>query len=372
MKGDSTTDVHISTFQNNIKIEHLDLSTNLLNVIYSNTFQYNINLNFSSSRNNNTSDIIETGILSGINPTYLDLSGNKIRYLDNSAFRKQGQLLALNLSENMLQCIGSDIFTDCSNLCTLSLSTNNISDISRSAFYGLEHLEHLDLSNNIAQVIKPVLFEFLSISTNRKYQQVSKLKHLNLAQNKIRSFNFKSYFPSSTNSGTSDTTYKLVSLYVSSNLLNSLEAASMRWLKHTAAVMDLSGNSWKSDRCALGEAWRELRHKLTLNCSSPEDRTGCTWDVIGDLCTDRIRSMEPTARDKLNMSSDVMTNITTDTGPALVSTLIVVNGVLVACTIVGGCFTVVHLLKELRKGSEVQEHNEVSVAPWCTCLQARA
>jgi len=121
-----------------------------------------------------------------------------------------------------------------------------------------------------------------------------------------------------------------VSLNVSSNLLNSLEAASVRWLKHTAAVTDLSENPWKCDCYALGEAWRELRHKLTLKCSSPEDRRGHMWDMIGDLCTDRIRSMEPTAKDKLNVSSDVTPHITTDTGPALVSTLIVVNGILVA------------------------------------------
>jgi cell division protein FtsX len=46
----------------------------------------------------------------------------------------------------------------------------------------------------------------------------------------------------------------------------------------------------------------------------------------------------------------------------LVSVLIVVNGVLVTCTLAGGCFIAVQLLKKLRKGSEVQEHNEVSIA----------
>jgi cell division protein FtsX len=71
--------------------------------------------------------------------------------------------------------------------------------------------------------------------------------------------------------------------------------------------------------------------------------------------------MEPTARDKLNMSKDVTPNITTDTGPALVSTLIVVNAVLVACVVVGGCFIAVQLLKKLRKELESQEHDEVSV-----------
>jgi len=54
-------------------------------------------------RNNNIIDIIETDFLSGINPTYLDLSRNKIRYLDNSVFRKQGLLQTLIISDNMLQ-----------------------------------------------------------------------------------------------------------------------------------------------------------------------------------------------------------------------------------------------------------------------------
>ena len=84
-------------------------------------------------------------------------------------------------------------------------------------------------------------------------------------------------------------------------------------------------------------------------------------DVTPNITTDRIRSIEPTARDTLNVSTDLTPNITTDTGPALVSTLIVLNGVLVACVVVGGCFIAVQLLKKLRKELESQEHDEVSV-----------
>jgi len=114
---------------------------------------------------------------------------------------------------------------------------------------------------------------------------VSKLNHVNIAQNTIRVFNFELYFPSNTNSVTSDPTYELVSLNVSSNRLHPLDAASVRWLKHTAAVTNLSRNPWECECSALGEAWRELRHKLTLNCASTEDRRGRTWDVTGeDLC----------------------------------------------------------------------------------------
>ena len=72
--------------------------------------------------------------------------------------------------------------------------------------------------------------------------------------------------------------------------------------------------------------------------------------------------MEPTVSVKLNVSPDATTNINTDTDPALVSTLIVVNGVLVACTFVGAGFISVQLIKKLRKRSELPEYNEVSVA----------
>jgi hypothetical protein len=189
------------------------------------------------------------------------------------------------------------------------------------------------------------------------------LKHLNLAQNRILSFNFELYFPSSKNSGTSEPTCELASLNVSSNRLDSLDAESVRWLKHTAAVTDLSGNPWKCECSALGEAWRELGNNRTVICASPEDRRGRTWDVIEeDSCHDRFNSVEPTAKDNQNVLSDAKANITTDTGPPLVSTLIVVNGVLVVCTFVGGGFIAVQILKKLRKGSELPEHNEVSVA----------
>jgi hypothetical protein len=264
----------------------------------------------------------------------------------------------------------------------MSLSANSISDI--SALYGLEHLEHLDLSNNNIEELDPLVFGSFSISMN-----VS--------------------------------TYELVSLNVSSNRLASLDAASVRWLEYTAIVTDLSGNPWKCECSALGEAWRELRHKLTLNCASPEDRRGRTWDVIEeDLCPSRhsfanlsstdnpnlktsnmirnsptetegaeefpesdntttnslfindrngssslmttIRPVELPASDKPNVSSDATPNINTDGGPALSTSMFVVNGILAACTLVGGGFIAVQLIKKLRKRSEVPEHNEVSVA----------
>jgi len=292
----------------------------------------------------------------------LDLSGNRIRYLDKSVFRNQGKLETLILSGNMLESLGPELFTDCTNLLNLFLSANSISEISRSTFTGLEHLQHLDLSNNNIDELDPLVFQSFNISSNRQNHQVSKLKHLNLAENKIRFFNFELYFPSSTNSGTSNPMYELVSLNVSSNRLDSLDAASVRWLKNTAAFTDLSGNPWKCECSALGEAWRELRYKLTLNCASSEERKGRTWDVIEDLCPDRISSTEFPSSEKPAVSSNATSNITSYTGSALSTALVVVIGLLVVCTLVGLGFIVIQLIKELRKKSEVPENNEQCVA----------
>ena len=104
------------------------------------------------------------------------------------------------------------------------------------------------------------------------------------------------------------------------------------WLNDTATVTDLSGNPWKCECSALGEAWRELRHKLTLNCVSPEDRRGRTWDLIEeDSCPRIISFVEISSIDTLNISSDAILIVTTDTYSALETLIIVVIFVCVVC-----------------------------------------
>ena len=156
--------------------------------------------------------------------TYLDISGNRITSLDKSVFRNQGQLETLILSGNMLQSLEPELFTDCTNLRSLYISGNNVSEISNSSFSGLEQLEHLDLSNNNIQELNPLVFQNTLTSSRRQTRLVSKLKHLNLAQNKIRSFNFESYFPMSGNVDNSTPTFQLEYLDISSNCLYSVDA----------------------------------------------------------------------------------------------------------------------------------------------------
>ena len=69
---------------------------------------------------------INSRLVTSSKPTYLDLSVNRIRYLDSSVFRKQRQLETLNLSCNMLQSPRSDLLSNCTNLLTLNLPVNNV------------------------------------------------------------------------------------------------------------------------------------------------------------------------------------------------------------------------------------------------------
>jgi hypothetical protein len=332
-------------------------------VIYSNTFQYNVNLQSLSLTNNNILDI-KTGFLSGINLTYLDLSGNRIKYLDNSVFRNQGQLETLILSQNMLQSLESGIFSDCAKLRSLYLSVNSISDISVSLFSGLEYLEHLDLSNNNIQVINPLVFNAFAISTNRQNHEESKLKHLNLAQNKIEFISFELFFPMDSNSDSSNPTFQLHYLNVSSNRLTTLDVASMKWLNQTTAVTDLTANPWNCDCSVLLEVWRGLKHKLTLYCGSPRQLQGKSWDVTEEFCSHVHEVMNL----KSNTSSEAVSPRTGRTdesevsmqrgGPSVVTTTLIVTGVLLGCAIVGGII-LVPVVKRRRNKLKMQEYCDV-------------
>jgi hypothetical protein len=230
----------------------------------------------------------------------------------------------------MLQRLEAGIFSDCKNLRYLSLSANSISDISRSALYGLEHLEHLDLSNNNIEELDPLVFGSFSISTNRQNHQVSKLKHLNLAQNKIQFINFELYFPMSSISESSNPTFELAYLNISSNRLTTLDVASMKWLNRTTAVTDLTANPWNCDCSVLHEVWLGLKHKLTLRCATPRELQGKSWDVIEEFCS-------------------------LVGGPSVVTTTLIVTGVLLGCAIVGGII-LVHVVKGRRNKPKMPEY----------------
>jgi hypothetical protein len=145
------------------------------------------------------------------------------------------------------------------------------------------------------------------------------LKRLNLAQNKIQSFNLELYFPISSNSVSSTPTFQLDYLNVSSNRLTTLDVASMQWLNRTTAVTDMTANLWNCDCSVLLEVWRGLKHKLTLQCASPGELQGKSWDVMEEFCSQA-------ADDKPNTAG----------GPSVLTTTLIVICVLVISALGGG------------------------------------
>jgi hypothetical protein len=329
------------------------------------------------SADNNSSLIVNSSKL-----TYLDISGNRIRYLDKSVFRKQGQLETLILSGNMLQSLGPDLFTDCTNLRSLYISGNNVSEISTSSFRGLEQLEHLDLSNNNIEELNPLVFHNTLTSSRRHNRQVSKLKHLNLAQNKIRSFDFESYFPMSGDVDPTTPKFQLEYLDISSNCLRFVDVESATSFQ-TQTHVNLTGNPWECECSGLG-AWREERRRPTQLCALAKPGTEYGCKVLGRICpyiravasterpdsdTRAVTSTEPPGSD--NGSTSVGTDSITESAPcsrreedketSLVTTLFVVNGLLLVSTVAGGGFIVVQLLKKMRKVSRVPEYDDTYV-----------
>jgi hypothetical protein len=162
---------------------------------------------------------------------------------------------------------------------------------------------------------------------------VAKLKHLNLAQNKIQFFNFELYFPMNSNSDSSKPTFQLDYLNISSNRLTTLDFASMKWLHQTTTVTDLTANPWNCDCSVLLEVWRGLKHKLTLYCASPEQLQGKSWDVIEEFCC-------------------------LVGGHSVVTTTLIVTGVLLVCAILGGII-LMQVVKRRRNKQKKPEYDDV-------------
>jgi len=146
----------------------------------------------------------------------------------------------LDISRNKITLINPDTFIHNRELKLLPLQGENITEISKSSFRGLENLEILEISNNNIEELKSL-----------EFHQTFNLKHTNLAQKKIRSFNFELYFSMGSNYDISNPPFQIGYLNVSSNGLTTLDVASMKWLYHTTTVTDLIGNPWNCDCSVL-------------------------------------------------------------------------------------------------------------------------
>jgi hypothetical protein len=298
------------------------------------------------------------------------VNDNLISNIHPSTFEHNIELRYLDISKNQITSVHPDTFIYNNKLKFVYLQGNNITEISNSTFQRLPQLEELDLSNNNIEELNPHVFHNSSPDGTRYSSGVPNLKLLNLAQNVIRYLNFESCFPISSNSYGPYTSEpktplsQLECLNVSSNRLTTLDVASMQWLNHTTAVTALTATPWNCNCAVLLEVWRGLKHKLTLQCASPRELEGKSWDVMEEFCSqpDEDRNytsntspeaVSPSAGYKEESELSPMVE-----GPSVVTIALIVTGVLLLCAI-GGGLILATVVKRRRNKPATPKHDDV-------------
>ncbi|KAL4712314.1 hypothetical protein ACJJTC_004076 [Scirpophaga incertulas] len=110
----------------------------------------------------------------GFTLKYLDLSYNRIEYLDSNIFRNTPFLLNLNLGHNLLTVLSDNTFSSPGELRVLDLSFNSIKANFKELFHNLPKLRHLNLANVSLKSVP--------------YLPLTNLTSLNLTLNYINSF----------------------------------------------------------------------------------------------------------------------------------------------------------------------------------------
>ncbi|CAI9740912.1 leucine-rich repeat and fibronectin type-III domain-containing protein 5-like [Octopus vulgaris] len=102
----------------------------------------------------------------------LDLSSNELTGISSESFDGLTSLAYLNLSRNNITNISQDAFLTLTNLVSLDLSNNKLAALLTGVFSHLVHLEYLDLHNNFLPVLPNSIFkplenlEMLDLSYN--------------------------------------------------------------------------------------------------------------------------------------------------------------------------------------------------------------
>jgi hypothetical protein len=169
------------------------------------------------------------------------------------------------------------------------------------------------------------------------------------------------------NSDSSNPTFQLDYLNVSSNRLTTLDVDSIKCLNQTTIITNLTANPWNCDYSVLIEVWRGLKHKLTLYCASPRELQGKLWDEIGEFCSHVVEDMNK----KLNKSSqavslsteykDESAVITQSGGLSVVTITLIVVGVPLVCAVGGGVIWV-RVVKGRRDRPKTPENCDVDAS----------
>lgn len=133
----------------------------------------------------------------GFTLRYLDLSNNRIEYLDSNIFRNTQFLSNLNLGNNLLTVLSDNTFSSLGGLRTLDLSFNSIKANYKELFHNLPNLRHLNLANlGLKSVPYLPLTNLTSLNLTSNFitsyketdvKRLVNLRHLDLSHNRLTS-----------------------------------------------------------------------------------------------------------------------------------------------------------------------------------------
>ena len=150
---------------------YLSLSNNRL-TIYPNSLRSLQRVRFLLLQNNEFVHLQNTSFQSDFF-LYLDVSGNKLLYLQNGLFDKCLNLRILNAGDNKIRELPFGIFGSLQHVFKMSLKFNNLTILHDTVFHSMRSLQHLYLEGNNLVTLSADTFKFNT-----------KLRHLTLSWNK--------------------------------------------------------------------------------------------------------------------------------------------------------------------------------------------
>ncbi|XP_018024567.1 chaoptin [Hyalella azteca] len=189
-----------------------------------------------------------------INLRILDLSNNKLTFLQNDCLSHMKKLRHLNLEDNKISKLSSHQFRGqfTPELTTIQLSFNAIPVIESMTFHDLDHLKYIYLDDNMITSVKRFAFanladlEYLSLVGNNirdlefeAFQNIPKVRHLDLSYNEMINLNLDAFEQVGTLSS--------LKIDVSHNKISALKMNGTRWSSISSIkTIDFSYNNISS------------------------------------------------------------------------------------------------------------------------------
>lgn len=303
-----------NTFANLRKLEYVDLSQNYLVEITPNIFASNqlLYLNLSS---NSIQNVTFSHLPSSLQ--LLNLSHNVIAEVSNLS--NLNSLLQLDVSFNKIAQISFAVQNQTETsaaykLIDLDISHNLIRNITVNSFYGLQDLVKLNMANNLISAISigslyyVQSLIFLNMSTNKIEElDFGTFGNLDLLDTLDISNNGLSNFQESTLHGTKNLSH----LYLSDNLIRSIDAPFLKAHCPHLETISLHNNPW--DCLILGKLVKTFEKLHVAVIRGP---TTISRHVNGIRCyankvTDPLESINATESTTEKLLLPIMTNVST-------------------------------------------------------------